>query len=471
MKKYLAFYSIAALFLIFLQACSPDDDFNGPDSIDDYNADELDYPKKELRGAWMATIFELDWPQGQYDENSQKQLYKSYLDKFESLNLNAVFFQIRPEGDAFYDSDYEPWSKSITGTRGQDPGYDVLEFLIEETHKRGMEFHAWMNPYRIADEESGSAIDEELIKDLGDVKIYNPALPEVRTQLSDIVSDLINDYAVDGLHFDDYFYPPDAEYDDNAEYEEYGDEYSSIEDFRRGNVNKLIEHIYEVVKNEQPEVVFSIGPAPNQESNYKNLYADVKKWNQEGWLDIVIPQLYQEIGNQFNDFATNLEYWNANRYEAELMIGLGIYKFGDPDMPSAFQSTDELEKQFSLMDDFKSVVGSLSYSARFLMENKIGVVDKLESIYENPAVIPFTGRSVAPDPEKPENVHNNGEVLKWTHNANKSVVYYFPNLDSEGEVHTITTENEATIKESGFYVVTALNAKHKESSPSEIFDY
>src|SRR5699024_839109 len=133
---------------------------------------------------------------------------------------------------------------------------------------------------------------------------------------------------VDGLHFDDYFYPPDAEYNDHAEYEEYGDEYSSIEDFRRGNVNKLIETIHELVEQEKPEIAFSVSPAPNQESNYNNLFADVKKWNQEGWLDIVMPQLYQEIGNQFNDFATNLEFWNANRYEAKLMIGLGIYKFG-----------------------------------------------------------------------------------------------------------------------------------------------
>src|SRR5699024_4901793 len=168
------------------------------------------------------------------------------------LNINAVFFQVKGMGDAYYDSPYEPWSISITGTRGKDPGYDILQFLIEETHARDMEFHAWMNPYRIATRADNGAMYPDLHPSIEPgwvvshekIQIYNPAVPEVRERLTDIVRDLIQKYDVDGIHFDDYFYPDPSSagrmVSDREDFEKYGEGFHSIEDFRRDNVNQAI---------------------------------------------------------------------------------------------------------------------------------------------------------------------------------------------------------------------------------------
>src|SRR5699024_6571577 len=153
--------------------------------------DSLQFPEKEMRGVWMATVWELDWPKGNHDPESQRELYLAYLDQFQSLNINTVFFQVKGMGDAYYDSPYEPWSISITGTRGKDPGYDILQFLIEETHARDMEFHAWMNPYRIATRADNGAMYPDLHPSIEPgwvvshekIQIYNPAVPEVRERL------------------------------------------------------------------------------------------------------------------------------------------------------------------------------------------------------------------------------------------------------------------------------------------------
>src|SRR5699024_9279111 len=209
---------------------------------------ELQFPDKEMRAVWMATVWGLDWPQGEYNKALQREMYISYLEKFKELNINAVFFQVKGMGDAYYDSSYEPWSEYITGTRGKDPGYNILDFLIEEAHARDIEFHAWMNPYRIDTRASSGttfadlhpSVKPEWVKNLDTIQIYYPALPEVRQRLTDIVQELLLKFDVDGIHFDDYFYPAGEQFADQEDYDKYGDEYSTIEDFRRANVNKAI---------------------------------------------------------------------------------------------------------------------------------------------------------------------------------------------------------------------------------------
>lgn len=475
MKK-IPYYLIVVLFVsLLLNACKKDTNESkpDPDPVNPPMEQGLLLPKKEMRAVWVTTAWGLDWPRGDYNMETQKEQYISYLEKFKQLNINAIFFQVKPMGDAFYNSSYEPWSVNITGTRGKDPGYDILKFLIDEAHARDIEFHAWMNPYRIATAQPypplHSSINPDWVLNLGSIQIYNPALPEVRQRLADIVKETVTKYNVDGIHFDDYFYPSGENYGDQADYQKYGAGYSTIQDFRRGNVDKAIEAVHKAIVATKPEVVFSVSPAPNRNTNYNNLFADVEKWNKEGWLDIVIPQLYQEIGNQYNDYLGNLRWWVQNSYNTPVMVGHGFYKFGDPAMPTAFQSSSELQKQFDLTKASPKVFGNVQYSARYLYSNKVGVTDKLTEIYKDPAVMPFFGRKVAPAPSVPKNVRIENGELKWSTSDNvKSVVYYFSDIKKEGKVHTITKGNSISITTPGHYSVTAINVDSQESKPSDL---
>lgn len=229
-------------------------------------------------------------------------------------------------------------------------------------------------------------------------------------------------------------------------------------------MDKAIKGVYDVIVATKPEVVFSVSPAPDPDYNYKTLFADVKKWAEQGWMDVVIPQLYQEIGNQYNDFQNRLTWWAQYNYKAALMVGHGYYKFGDGTSPSAFQTTTELDRQLEITRKNKKVVGNLMYSARFIMLNKIGITTKLADLYKNPSVIPFLGRSVAPAPADPTNVKLEGNLLKWNASgAVRSVVYFTTDLLKEATVVAITDKNEWPVTALGHYTVTTINADNLES--------
>lgn len=427
---------------------------------------ELLLSKREMRAVWLTTAWGLDWPLGKYDPPSQKELYIRYIDLFKELNMNAVIVQIKPMGDAFYRSSYEPWCEWISGTRGKDPGYDVLQFMIEEAHKKGLEFHAWMNPYRI-DTRAGSGdsfaplhseVKREWVLDLEKIQIYNPALPEVRQRLADIVKELLTDYEVDGIHFDDYFYPYPSQagslFSDAEEYAKYGEGYATVEDFRRGNVDKAIKAVQEVIVSTRPEAVFTVSPLASIEGNMNTLFADVVKWCKEGWIDIVMPQLYQ----QGDAFKNNLDIWSHYNYKATLMSGHYTYQFG----------ASEIARQIGLIRKNKKNVGHAHYRAETILSNKDGIRDRLKQLYNNPAVIPFTGREVAAAPIKPHNVSINNGILSWSLSGDdRAVVYHFENLEKEGTVMAITRERNIPVSAAGYYCVTALNADNKESEPSK----
>ena len=479
-KTQLQLTLILALMLV-LNACkkSNNEPKPGPDVKPPIDTGAPVFPKKEMRAVWMASVYGLDWPQSVYNVASQKQQYINYLEKMKTLNMNAIYFQVKGMGDAFYNSSYEPWSAYITGTRGQDPGYDVLKFMIDEAHARDIEFHAWMNPYRVATRSGISssfpalhpAVKPEWVVDFPTIRIYNPALPEVRQRLVDIVKETITRYDVDGIHFDDYFYPEGETLEDQADYQKYGAGISTIQNFRRDNVDKAIKGVYDAIVATKPGVVFSVSPAPEISKNYNSLYADVVKWNKEGWIDVVIPQLYQDIGNRYNDFQLRLNEWSANSFKAALMIGHGFYRFGDSAAPAAFQSTEELQSQFNLTKKNPKVVGNVMYSAKFLNVNKIGITDKLRSIYADPAVMPFLGRAVAPAPTAASNVRIEGGELKWNALANeKSVVYYFTDLKTPGKVLVITKLKTISVAAKGHYSVSTLNADSQESKPSDLVE-
>lgn len=481
MRKKILYY---ILFLLSAYVISCNDDVPGTDKPDDPEPEpkpnEWIFPKKEMRSVWITTAWGLDWPMGKYDIQPQKDQYIQYLDRFKELNINTVIVQVKPMGDAFYDSPYEPWSASITGVRGQKPGYDILQFMIDEAHERGLEFHAWMNPYRIATRANNSApypslyasVKPEWIVSHEKIQIYNPALPEVRQRLADIVKDLITKYDVDGIHFDDYFYPDPSSagsmISDAADYQKYGTAYTSIEEFRRANVDLAIKGVHDAIVATRPEVIFTVSPAASPDYNKNTLFADVAKWCQEGWIDVVMPQLYQEIGNPYNDFQGRLSWWSQYSYSAAIMVGHGYYKFGDPTQPAAFQSPLELERQFELTSRNQKVKGNALYSARHVLFNTIGITDKLATLYPRPAVIPFLGREIASVPVKPANVKIADGHLSWSRTgATRSVVYHFTDARKEGNILTITNETSIPVTAAGFYRVTTINADNKESEPSE----
>lgn len=487
MKKLAIYFGVFSAIALLFGSCSKNSD-DSPEPIPP-KVDEniLVYPAKEMRAVWMTTAWGLDWPLGDYSQAGQKQKYTEYLDKFKELKINTIFFQVRAMGDTYYESQYEPWATSITGVRGKDPGYDVLKFLIDEAHARGIEFHAWMNPYRIATRASSatpypalhSSINSNWVVNHEKIQIYNPAKEEVRQRISNIVKELITKYDVDGVHLDDYFYPDPITagtmISDQSDYEVNGGGFSSIQAWRRSNVDKAIEGIYNTIVATKPEVVFSVSPAANKDYNYNTLYADLAKWCQSGWVDVLIPQLYQEIGNPSNNFQTNLGVWSQFAYKAAVVIGHGFYKFGDATASSAFQSTGELGRQLNMAKKNPKVVGSAMYSAKYVLENRIGITDELKKLYIDPAVMPFVGRSSIPAPTPVTNLRIEGNQLKWNTSGNvRSVVYYFPKTapggTREGKVLVVSSDNTFTIDKVGGYSVSTINSDNKESNRSDLVE-
>lgn len=473
---------IKYLLLIIIVGCVASCSDNEP--IDENEAAPL-LPKRELRGVWMTTVWGIDWPMGDYNAETQKQKYIDYLDLFVEHHINAVFFQIRGMADSFYESEYEPWSKYITGVAGQKPDYDVLAFLIDEAHKRGIQFHAWLNPYRIATRASKSAafpeldtkIPANLVKDYETIRVYNPALPEVQTRITQIVKEIITKYDVDGIHMDDYFYPSlssSEKMNDDAEYEMYGkDKFASIEDFRRDNVNTVVKNIQKTIVETKPQVVFSISPAANNDHNYNDLYADVVKWSQEGWADIIIPQLYFPMGGSESSFNQRLHWWSQFTYKNALMIGYGLYKFGDPNAGDSYQTSDDLKKQFDFAATRPKVVGSILYSAKSLLDNKVGLMDVIKEVYQHPALPPFVGRKTVDEPSVPANVRLSGSALSWdqSSSATQYAVYKSNGVGAVADLIALVSTTTVTLDQKGNYFVTAINRNNVESGLSTLIVY
>ncbi|MDR3350090.1 MAG: family 10 glycosylhydrolase [Prevotellaceae bacterium] len=485
MKKTLKYLAIITL-IAFFASCNKDDGPGGGETPPPAPPPEEDIlPKKEMRAVWIATVSSIDWPKS-YNAVAQKQEYINYLNKFVELNINTVFVQVRPTGDAFYNSEYEPWCRFITGTEGQDPGYDVLQFMLDEAHKRNIEFHAWLNPFRIDTRASKTAsyrplhakIPPELVKDYDRWRIYNPALPGVHQRIADIVKDLITKYDVDGIHFDDYFYPDPAYYastgvDDAAEYAQYGAGYATVQEFRFGNVNKVVQKLQETIAENNPGVVFSISPTSSVNYN-RSLYADVEKWCKEGWIDVVIPQIYQQTGSANNEFNYFVDYWPHFSFKAVPMIGYAIYKFGvAAEIKNApkFANASELTEQFRLAGLQSKVKGSVLYNASSVMTNNVGVTDALKNIYKYPAVRPFLGRKTLSDPKVPGNVALNGATLTWNAYGLQAVVYVTPENETKPHVVAITSASSYQVSEKGQYVVTAVNKDNTESPVSAAVTY
>jgi len=352
--------------------------------------------KKELRGVWVASVINIDWPSKKgLDIEAQKREYISVLEDVKRWNMNAVFVQVKPTGDAFYPSKYSPWSEYLTGTQGVNPGYDPLKFMVDEAHKRGIEFHAWFNPYRLT-MKGKSTSTESLAKDnigrkrpewtvvYGGQLYLNPGIPEVNDYVIDSIVEVVKKYDIDGVHMDDYFYPykvKNQEYPDSAQFKKYGSKFSSIGDWRRNNVNTLIEKLHNSIKKEKENVEFGISPFgvwrnvstdPVRGSqttagvqNYDDLYADILLWMNKGWIDYVAPQIYWNQGHKAAEYNTLVKWWSkyAAQTNTNLYIGQAAYKINE------WKNAKELINQINFNRNYPEVKGSIFFSYKSLLTN------------------------------------------------------------------------------------------------------
>lgn len=370
----------------------------------------------EFRAVWIATVENIDWPSKKgLSVEQQKNEFIRLLDMHKRNGMNAVIMQIRPVADAFYPSRFEPWSEYLTGKQGLPPTpyYDPLQFMIEETHKRGMEFHAWVNPYRAVFNINRSSISPGHITRLfpqwfvtyGNTMYFDPSIPEVRDHVNRIVRDLVERYDLDAIHFDDYFYPyhiPGKDFPDNVSYAKYGNGIDKG-DWRRNNVDTIIKMLGETIKSVNPRVKFGISPfgvwrnsskdVRGSESkasitNYDDLYADILLWLQQGWIDYVVPQLYWETTHKFVGFNMLLNWWANNTYGKQLYIGHGIYRALESKTGS-WKNTNELPSQIKAVRDNSNVEGSVYFSSASFAKNPNGWCDSLQNnYYKYPAIIP-----------------------------------------------------------------------------------
>lgn len=368
-----------------------------------YAADATD-----MRAVWISTVYSADYPSVTNNADAQKNEFIQKLEKAQALGLNTVVVQVRPKGDAFYESELNSWSAVLTGVQGMDPGYDPMAFMIEETHKRGMEFHAWMNPYRIT--TSGTDLtalsadhmarqNPDWILSYNNALYYNPAKDEVKEYICDTVAEIVENYDVDAIHFDDYFYPS------NYPLPEGEDREGATADERREHVNDLIKAVYKTIKKINPVVEFGISPmgiwknstsdaegsATKGAEGYYSVFGDAKKWVEKGWVDYIVPQIYWEQGNTAADYETLVKWWSdvVEGTDVKLYIGQGIYK----DVVAA-----EIAEQMEVNENY-NVDGSFFFSLRDLLNNRQGCADAVQAYYEE-ADTPTTFEP-EPEPETP----------------------------------------------------------------------
>lgn len=363
-------------------------------------------PVQELRAVWVATVSNIDFPSSPTaNSNVQRAEFIKLLDMHKRNGMNAVVVQIRPASDAFYPSALEPWSQWLTGRQGQPPFpyYDPLEFMIDETHKRKMEFHAWMNPYRAVFNINSSSISATHITKIhpewfltyGDKKYFDPGNKDVQKHVTAVVKDVTSRYAVDAIHFDDYFYPyrlPGKEFPDEATYRVYGNGMTK-DDWRRSNTDSIIVMLSRVIKEENKNCQFGISPFgvwrnadkdPNGsntkagQTNYDDLYADILLWLKNGWIDYVAPQLYWEIGHNLADYTTLIEWWSKNTYGKNCYIGLGIYRAGSN---AAWKDKTQIPRQIEKLRNTPNINGMIFFSSKTFEKNPNGWNDSLRLNY------------------------------------------------------------------------------------------
>lgn len=360
--------------------------------------------KREVRSVWMATVWALDWPSSTSSTTAQKNEMVKYLDVLQKNNFNAVYFQVRTMSDAFYKSSYEPWSSYLTGTRGKDPGWDPLAFVVEECHKRGMECHAWVNPYRFSTGSNWSTVQDQALKSAGMLLAYtksdgktttilNPGLESVRKRIVDVCKEIISNYDVDGLVFDDYFYPEGIPVTSSAgDYDLWQKSGASMTfgDWRRNNVNQMVADVYNMVQQQKPYVRFGISPAGAactsaavaakhgidrcpvaSDWQYDGIFSDPVAWLEAGTIDYISPQLYWKTNHKTNPFGPMTKWWSyvAKHFGRHHYASHSISFLNSSNTTSDWE---EIGKQVQFSRDYteNEAPGAVFYSAAYVTGKK-----------------------------------------------------------------------------------------------------
>jgi len=463
-------------------------------------------PKREFRGTWIHTV-----GQDRYmnlDEVAMKRYFATLLDSLQLAGINTVIFQVRPEADAWFNSPFEPWSRYITGVQGKNPGWDPTAYLIDACHRRNMDFHAWINPYRVRTSPTKTLSPDHLyfrnpwmFVEYGEYIWFDPGIPACRAHIVKVVKDLVARYDIDALHMDDYFYPYPVNgqaFDDSRSFREFGLPKGFTEatkaDWRRQNVNSLIKELHDVLRSTKPWVRFGISPfgiyrnaskgtngsKTNGFTNYEGLYADIMLWVNKGWVDYVVPQLYWEIGHRVADYKTLLYWWAGNKGQVSLYIGQDVLRTVKPDSLKHGQ----LWLKMQLAARERAVTGHCFWPAYELENNAGGIVDSLRTNYfRYPALPPADNRYDMVPPQSVRNLHltttAGRNTLNWLEpealtNDDKAayyVVYGFKrgetiNLEKASRILGIVKERAFRFENGNMpdlCVVTAVDRFHNES--------
>ena len=464
--------------------------------------------KREMRGAWIQCV------NGQFqgmDKEKMQQTLTYQLDELQKDGVNTIIFQVRPECDALYESKLEPWSRFLTGKQGQAPSpyWDPLQWMIEQCHKRGMELHAWINPYRAKTKTTKQLASNHIAVrkpmncfSYDDLFILNPGIAENRDFICEVAKDIVSRYDVDGIHMDDYFYPYPVKGEtipDQEQFRQFSNGIKDINDWRRYNVNLFIEQFYKTVHETKPWVKVGISPfgiyrnkksspigsETNGTQNYDDLYADILLWVNNGWLDYNVPQIYWEIGNKAADYETLIKWWSQHASGRPLIIGEDVertVKYSDPQNANSHQ----LPAKMRLHRQLPAVKGTVLWYAKAAVDNVGNYGTALRNNYwRYPALQPSMPFISDKAPKKVSKVKpiwtSDGYVLFWTapkgknwqDEAVKYVVYRFAanekvDINDPSKIVAVTAATYCKLpyndgKQKYTYVVSALNRLQNES--------
>jgi uncharacterized lipoprotein YddW (UPF0748 family) len=386
-------------------------DWNGTARTISLTSEQDTYPKEveELRGAWVSTVYNLDWPSKSGLSKEQQQAeFTKLLDDLKTAGMNAVFVQVRAASDAFYPSKLVPWSKYLTGTQGQDPGYDPLAFMIQEAHARGLEFHAWFNPFRVSVDDKLQNLSADnpaiqhpdwVVKHQGKL-MFDPGIPEVRAHIISAIMEVVNQYDIDGVHLDDYFYPYGQNVEpfaDDQTYATYNQgNFNNKGDWRRDNVNQFVRELGVQIHQAKSHVEYGISPfgvwrnvkldptgsaTTAGVNSYDDLYADARAWIQNGWIDYIAPQVYWNVNTKAAPYDKVVDWWvhETRGTSVKLYIGQAAYKLGTTE--TGWGTADTIINQLDYNQQVGQVTGSIFFRAQTLQKNVLGIADRLQAYY------------------------------------------------------------------------------------------
>lgn len=439
--------------------------------FEEINKSKIQLPEinREFRGVWIATVANINWPSKRnLSVFEQKTEALKLLDLLEDMNFNAVILQVRPSADAIYHSSLEPWSIFLTGEIGKipEPFYDPLQFWIEESHKRGMELHVWLNPYRAHHSNGGklnknsmvNKMPEEIVRLKNGMYWFDPSNPKTQDHVSNVVKDIVKRYDIDGVHFDDYFYPyasynGGADFPDQKTWNSYKKSGGNLSksDWRRNNVNVFIERIYKEIKEEKKHVKFGISPfgiwksgypeGTSGLSQYDELYADAKLWLNKGWVDYFTPQLYWPINSKKQSFTKLLKWWNdENIQNRHLWPGLNTVEI------KADDKTTEITNQIKVSKEIlNNKTGVVHYSMAGLLQNPNLMKTLKGEVYKEKVLIPAVTWVQTEKLNKPNLIlkkQKNNTELTW--NSNKSTLVnkwiLYKKYDNEWEIEILKSD-------------------------------